>query len=41
MKEKFLYVAPKCDEFVVTLEGVIATSAPEFGDGGDLDLFFG
>ena len=27
MKEKTLYVAPECDEIVVSLEGVIAASA--------------
>ena len=27
MKEKTVYVAPECDEIVVSLEGVIAASA--------------
>lgn len=27
MKEKTLYIAPECEEIVVSLEGVIAASA--------------
>lgn len=36
MKEKELYVSPLSDEVELTLEGCIATSIPDFLDGGNL-----
>lgn len=40
-KKEELYLAPDCSVVTLTLEGVIAQSAPNFKDGGDLDLLFG
>lgn len=35
--EKIVYVSPQCEEMELTLEGtVLATSLPDFGDGGEL-----
>lgn len=31
------YALPRCEELEIKLEGVIATSAPEFGDGGEIN----
>ena len=34
MKEKELYLSPACETLALKPEGVIAASAPEYGDGG-------
>ena len=34
MKDKKLYFAPECEEADLCLESVIATSSPEYEDGG-------
>jgi len=31
------YTPPRSEELEIKLEGVIATSAPEFGDGGEIN----
>lgn len=36
MKEKELYTSPVIKVVEVKMTGVIATSAPEFGDGGEI-----
>ena len=36
MKEKHLYLSPACEEIMLGTQGVIATSIPDFRDGGDL-----
>ena len=33
---KELYTSPKCEELEMKLEGVIATSAPTYEDGGTI-----
>ena len=30
------YTSPKCEELAIHLEGVIATSAPDYEDGGTI-----
>ena len=35
VKNKEQYISPECEVEYVTLEGVIASSVPDFGKGGE------